>query len=606
MNECFEQNLLAIAKRYPDLSKRLSQVSWQDIQSSFQIKDTGGSLQLLEGGRVLDSTAQEYSSWEASSPTAVRVAILEGFGMGSGLKWILERLGRERKDIIVIEPNILSFAFALTQTQYQTILSDESIHWMVGTSPSEFFTWMFHKFNKPPRALYFEASQYYRHPILGKTYSGLFDVFRDEWMAVGAAIKRGYGSLEDTLIGVRYTIENTTWIKKTPGLLRLKTIHEKFPAIICSAGPSLKKSLPLVKELQDRALIIAVDASLSVCLEAGVEPHLVCSLERHKNTLPFFEALKKFEKPIRTQLVAFPIVPPEVISAFPGKSWVVFRDHVYHRLMDQKLPRGSLHSGTSVAHFALRIADYLGACEIVLVGQDLAYDPDTFQSHVEGVAYQEWAQAKSEAEVNQDLKKRDQGQVIYLPGNLEEKVPSSGLWFTFGKEFGWEVSQIKAKTWNATDGGAQIPGVAWRRLEKISEDWKERYSFFDKIEAARKEQSAGDWNWNEVKAMVTEIQTRLTRLKAELSSVLGTDPQARAGLFKQVLPLFQSSKIGLESMPGFWAFILEMNAREYIDIENHRNLISERDPEYHEKHLQLLLKWFSAMNDACNRFLQLL
>ncbi|HEY4832211.1 MAG TPA: 6-hydroxymethylpterin diphosphokinase MptE-like protein, partial [Waddliaceae bacterium] len=48
---------------------------------------------------------------------------------------------------------------------------------------------------------------------------------------------------------------------------------EGVPAIICGAGPSLDKNLPLLKELEDRALIFAGGSAMNAINTFGILPH---------------------------------------------------------------------------------------------------------------------------------------------------------------------------------------------------------------------------------------------------------------------------------------------------------------------------------------------
>ncbi len=48
------------------------------------------------------------------------------------------------------------------------------------------------------------------------------------------------------------------------------------------AGPSLDKNVTLLKEVKDRAVIIAVDRTLGLLLPLGITPHLVPSIDYSK------------------------------------------------------------------------------------------------------------------------------------------------------------------------------------------------------------------------------------------------------------------------------------------------------------------------------------
>src|SRR5690606_5350222 len=99
------------------------------------------------------------------------------------------------------------------------------------------------------------------------------------------------GFREDSLMGFRNVIENLAFIEQTPGIDRLQNQFRNIPAIVIATGPSLTKSLPLLKELQNKALLLSVDASFKILLENGIVPHFVASLERDDHPRAFFEKL---------------------------------------------------------------------------------------------------------------------------------------------------------------------------------------------------------------------------------------------------------------------------------------------------------------------------
>lgn len=75
-------------------------------------------------------------------------------------------------------------------------------------------------------------------------------------------------------------LANIKVILENPGINLLYNRFSEKPAIVVATGPSLNKNKHLLKGLEDKALIISVDASLKILMEMGVKPHLVTSLER--------------------------------------------------------------------------------------------------------------------------------------------------------------------------------------------------------------------------------------------------------------------------------------------------------------------------------------
>jgi len=85
-----------------------------------------------------------------------------------------------------------------------------------------------------------------------------------------------------------------------------------------ATGPSLNKNIHLLKGLENKAVICAVDASLRVMRRHNLKPHLVTSLERVLPTAKLFEGLTK-EDVEGVYLSACPVIRPETYANFPGK-----------------------------------------------------------------------------------------------------------------------------------------------------------------------------------------------------------------------------------------------------------------------------------------------
>ena len=149
---------------------------------------------------------------------------------------------------------------------------------------------------------------------------------------------------------------------------------------------------------------IATDARASVLVKAGIMPDFVCTLERGMGSKKYFDAITEN---LKAPLVAYPHVPKEVLHAYPGPKLCVYRDYSYYLYMESKLRKGIMPSSSSVAHMCLRLADYLGCAEIILVGQDLSFDPESFQSHVDGIAYSEWQESRSQEKLEKALKDKN-------------------------------------------------------------------------------------------------------------------------------------------------------------------------------------------------------
>ncbi len=289
-----------------------------------------------------------------------------------------------------------------------------------------------------------------------------------------------FGWHEDGLIGLENLVANVSWIRQTPGVDRLKGVMSGKPAVVIATGPSLTKSLTLLKQLEDKVILIAADASLKVLLKAGITPHFVCVIERLEMTMPFFEGLE-FPSERRPHLILSPLSNPKVMSLYQGPQWMAYRTYMSHLYFHSFLPRGFLETRHSVSHLCTSLAAHLGCSEVTLVGQDLAFDPETLSSHAAHVAYSEWNQSHTEDSLREKLRKLGDD-LYWMAGNQRDRVPTRGLFVVFAREFLSLQEQLKLPIINATEGGLKIQGIEWMPLSHKSKSWSKDQKVWQQIE----------------------------------------------------------------------------------------------------------------------------
>lgn len=153
--------------------------------------------------------------------------------------------------------------------------------------------------------------------------------------------------------------------------------HLKIPAIICGAGPSLKKHLPKLRELQNRALIFGGGSAMPLLAEGGVPFHFGASFDP-KPPLDRFLRHSEFQAPIFTQnrlshelfcRIHGPRIGMGDSGGYPIEEWI------YEKLGMERI---FFDGGWTVADFMAKIAIHLGCDPIIFVGVDLLDDKPDF------------------------------------------------------------------------------------------------------------------------------------------------------------------------------------------------------------------------------------
>ncbi|EKK8811572.1 motility associated factor glycosyltransferase family protein, partial [Campylobacter jejuni] len=211
-------------------------------------------------------------------------------------------------------------------------------------------------------------------------------------------------------------------------------------AIVVSAGPSLAKQLSLLKVYQDKAVIFCADGALSMLEKEGIAPDYVTNLDYSDWPIKFFQ-----NKENKTSLnVLSCATHPSLVHFLDNKSVVLRDDPLYQRFNLNDF--GYIDTGTHVSHFSYTLALALGFKNIIMIGQDLAFDEEG-NSHSKGFSYGE----KYEGGANIDKFK-----IPAYAGKGEVLTHIAWNDYRTKLEYLFACNDQKAKFYNATEGGARI------------------------------------------------------------------------------------------------------------------------------------------------------
>ncbi|EOI3019980.1 6-hydroxymethylpterin diphosphokinase MptE-like protein [Campylobacter coli] len=211
-------------------------------------------------------------------------------------------------------------------------------------------------------------------------------------------------------------------------------------AIVVSAGPSLAKQLPLLKACQDKAVIFCADGALSMLEKEGIVPDYVTNLDFTDLAMKFFQ-----NKENKTSLNVLSCATHLSLVHFLDNKSVVLRDDpLYQRFNLNDF--GYIDTGTHVSHFSYTLALALGFKNIIMIGQDLAFDEEG-NSHSKGFDFGE----KFSGEENIDKLK-----VTAYAGKGEVLTHITWNDYRIKLEYLFACNDQKAKFYNATEGGARI------------------------------------------------------------------------------------------------------------------------------------------------------
>lgn len=233
------------------------------------------------------------------------------------------------------------------------------------------------------------------------------------------------------------------------------------PAVICGAGPSLAKALPILKEQRDKALIFAGGSAITALTVAGCKPHFGIALDPNAEEFDRLQQSYYFEGPF----LFAPRLHHLVFSTANGPFGYLKSDTggLIENFLEEKLGIEGNAVGPdlgaeafSVTTLAVAYAFALGCNPIIFAGVDLAYTGgNRYVSGVEAEAQQK--------EDPRSLEKRKMRTDIY--GNPIETLLKWEMESDCIAAFAKEHPEVKFL--NATEGGLGFKGVANRSLQEI-------------------------------------------------------------------------------------------------------------------------------------------
>jgi len=448
----YEKNFQALQIRYPELAERVKHTRIVNYEL-FQSPGCAPNVKhLILNEPWYRGVMTEYfeAQWKGLKLENVRMPIFLGFGLGYEVQYFFHKYAAEfnTQGAIIIERDIELFVAAMNASDISEMVLSPALHFIVGI-PEEDLYLVYRDFfmNNLKDMLFTSSCQPLVTEIplkISKAYymNACGKFFEASWDNL-----HNFGNCpEDSLIGVENMFDNVLEIANNPGI---NLLYDKFkgkPAIIVATGPSLKKNIHLLKGLEDKALILSVDASLKLLLANGIKPHMVTSLEREHAVQQFFDEIPE-EECKDVYMAACPVLFNHVYQSYNGPKIIVYRNFDHFKWLG--IDRGILDIRLSSSNMAFTIAKALGCDPIIMVGQDLAYGEDG-ETHATPVPFS--SAGENELEVK---------------GNLTDLVKTNDGWVSFLKAHEVDIAHYSGTVYNCTEGGAYISGTRVEPLQKI-------------------------------------------------------------------------------------------------------------------------------------------
>lgn len=370
------------------------------------------------------------------------VLVCLGLGLGYPLLHLMGAVGGNSplRKIVVVERDLECLRRAVEVCDLRGPLASPAIELLVGLPQEELFMRLYQLML--PEMTHIKSLKFVPWPAAVAVDAAYY---RDVRRAVADGATTWLSSLGndpfDSLAAYEHFLSNAEKVLAGPLLGEVKGLFAHRPAVVVAAGPSLAKNVNLLRLVETKAVILAVDASWKVLEAEGLFPHFVTSVERTPGTHRFVEGLDRSHRTVYA-MVSF--IFPETLARYQGPRLFVNRAYNFFKILG--LEEHCLAMGNSTAHMAFQLAAYMGCDPIILIGQDLAFD-DRGNTHADGCVH------------GQNQIYFHEEETFDVPGNVLPLVRTSATWYRFLRQYEQHLASYPGTCINATEGGARIQGA---------------------------------------------------------------------------------------------------------------------------------------------------
>lgn len=450
-----EQNLAIMEPRDPELASLMRSdldCSHIEVLPSQRPEAMTARVTLSSGEQVLlhnlaDPLGSAVRSAEKQEMKAANASILLGFGLGY-LARELAKKAEKKHPIVICEADPAMLKTALTYVDLHDVLDSDYIKILAGEQIplQDWISRLSSKFMTAKVDVVSYAPSLRLHP---KVYGELEAIAQKESLAIilnrNTTLKAGARMMENMLL-------NFPDVLQSAGIKHLENLFDGRPAVLVAAGPSLEKNVHLLRELQGRAVIIAVDTALRLLLPLGIKPDIVTTIDFNQVN---FQKFANVPIDPDISLVYHPGGYYESIRAFQGPRFTLSRvpNRIPAWLMQYVEDKGGLSSGTTVAHMSFFLARHMGCDPIVFIGQDLAFPKN--QVHASDLSL--WQIDTSDMDMIEDIF----GEPVGSMTSFKHAI------YHFEKAF----AETEATIIDATEAGAKKQGARPMRLREVIDEY---------------------------------------------------------------------------------------------------------------------------------------
>lgn len=353
MNECYQQNLDIIARRWPALYERLQVIS--PVLDSLNVIEGKDSTLLINGIQLTSRHNRlEEARLQAKKVSAMQPVVeLYGTGLGDLQQVLLQRKQLKKLNVHIMNENIFLLVIQLQDQQFW--LNDPRVTLQFAADHTEI---KFPFIASPAEmALASDINLKIQRRLTTEEEREHLNEF-----AINDSEKHAGRIMEN----------QPFWSSDRPVQTLYATLSKDREVFVIATGPSLEQHFDYIKQrnnADNRPFIIAVDTALKPLLQHGIVPDVVVTIDVRINTQKLFSE----SVPSHVSLIYFPLTNTEVLQSWPGPRYVALNNTNIFNHIRNSLNADSLFIHGSVIHPAIDLAVKMGGHHVVLFGADFAF-----------------------------------------------------------------------------------------------------------------------------------------------------------------------------------------------------------------------------------------
>jgi hypothetical protein len=371
------ENIKFLDERTKNLLNKIEPLNTQVVQTktgqkTLVFKNPSGKEILLHSRYDPIQEAKRFA--EKYCKNNLSVVVLLGFGLGYHVREILKTFQEDIK-LIVVESSRCIFKAAVENVDLREILSSGKLILSIEEDKDavmeKFATAInFSNLNKVKLIRHTPSIQ-----VNPEYYNQIAKILKDviDLKSMNLTTHLSFGKLWQE--NILKNLHNIIYSKP------VKLLFNRFkglPAIIVASGPSLDKNIRYLKEIEDKALILATDTALKPMHKRGIRPHILVSVDPQPSNYKHIKGIILE----RTALVADSIACPQIFENVKFFRFVSSFGHPIIKWLEFRLGEfGSLKGGGSVSTVAFDLTRKMGCDPIIFIGQDLSFTGSKFYAN---------------------------------------------------------------------------------------------------------------------------------------------------------------------------------------------------------------------------------